>query len=336
MCAADSVFESTFAACFDCISAESESKGNSTYSFIISFLDQFYAGGIDFCRAVTPESIIVSSTSNIPLLFARTKGNDHQPMATRAVDFTTTLASDTVNVQSFSIPATTTLSTTTKTSAGSTASTTSYQYGFWLVYTFILCPTRTNSGPVTPQANGLDALWGCAPGYVCTPPQVNCDLEAGPPPFDFLCDAKDCLIAPTPPPAPSNVVVNGTSTIFSPLPLPTGLFNLDPAIFGADWGIFTGDVSVTSTLGSPTPSSNVTTTTSCKFHSHFSKRHLTTITTTSSPRIPKLTKTQSNTNPSTNHASLKSLDSRSRNRRHSWHSILQSRHFLFPAPTAEE
>jgi hypothetical protein len=36
------------------------------------------------------------------------------------------------------------------------------------------------------------------------------------------------------------------TTVYSPLPLPTGYFNLNPAIFGADWGIFTGNVSVTS------------------------------------------------------------------------------------------
>ncbi|KAF8847387.1 hypothetical protein BDZ45DRAFT_754951 [Acephala macrosclerotiorum] len=113
---------------------------------------------------------------------------------------------------------------------------------------------------VIPQDTGFDSLWGCYPGFICNPPQVNCDTESEPPTYNYLCPAEYCVPAPPVPPQPS-LHITGTSTFFSPYPLPTGYFNLNPALFGADWGIFTGNVSVTPTLLNPisSASSNFTT-----------------------------------------------------------------------------
>jgi hypothetical protein len=97
----------------------------------------------------------------------------------------------------------------------------------------VTCPAPTNSAPVTPQDTGPNALWGCSPGFVCSPPKPDsCTVFAQPPSYDYLCDASFCI--PSPPFTP--VVWPDHETSFYP---PTqGYFNLPPPAFGLDYGIF--------------------------------------------------------------------------------------------------
>lgn len=133
-------------------------------------------------------------------------------------------------------------------------STASYGFGFWLVYTCTPCPTRTANPTFTYPASCLPAnyTWGCPPGYLCASSQVDCDLEVGPLSDSYVCSPENCQ---PPQPLDLGAFITGTtpnSTVYSPLPLPTGYFNLDPVIFSTHWGIFTGNVPVTSYSGAAT------------------------------------------------------------------------------------
>jgi hypothetical protein len=257
-CADQSLFLYDFSSCITCLQSRGGTS-NSTYAFVESYIQQYYQPVLEFCNAVPAVSEVASSsgtpqasTSGGLQLIART------PAAIAAGGGISSSSTAAATPSSAKSQITTSATETSIAIASvSATSTINYPYGFWLQYTFILCPTRVNTGPVTPQDVGPDAFWGCSPGFVCSPPQVNCDVESGPPDFAYLCDAKYCIPAPSIPPEPT-VNVNGTSTVFSPFPLPTHFFNLDPAIFGADWGIFTGNVSVPSTSSSASPSSNAT------------------------------------------------------------------------------
>jgi len=231
LCTISSSFESDYSECQNCLSINS--NGSQLAQSLIPYIKARFSLALDWC--IAQPAVVVSSSAAAKL----------------------------VSTDSRSSSVTTTIATSYQTSASTSSSITSastYNYGFWLDYTFILCPSRISTAPATPQATGNNSLWGCSPGYVCTPPQVDCDLEAGLPSADYQCDAQYCVPARPLPPEPVQLLVDGTSTLYSPLLLPTGLFNLDPALFGLDWGIFTGIVSVTSTLGSPasTTSSNAT------------------------------------------------------------------------------
>jgi hypothetical protein len=259
-CADQSLFLSYFSACIACLQSRGGTS-NSTYAYVENTIQAYYQPVLEFCDAVTPGSEVASSTGT-----PQSSTSGGLQLAVRTPDSIATGSNIGSSSTAAAIPSSAKSQITTTATEISIAiasvsatSTTSYAYGFWLRYTFILCPTRVNTigTPVTPQDTGPDAIWGCSPGFVCSPPQVDCDVESGPPDFDYLCDAKYCISAPSIPPEPT-VSVNGTSTVFSPFPLPTHFFNLDPAIFGADWGIFTGNVSVPSTSSSASPSSNAT------------------------------------------------------------------------------
>ncbi|KAG4420175.1 hypothetical protein IFR04_006651 [Cadophora malorum] len=140
--------------------------------------------------------------------------------------------------QLISSPTRTTAAITT-TSISDTTATRDYPDGFWLEYTFVPCPTRTANPAFTypPECVPINYTWGCPPGYLCTPPQLDCNLEVGPPVNEYLCSPDDCKIAPSFTGFPQRTQTSNF-TGFRPLPLPTGFFNLSPVIFGADWGIF--------------------------------------------------------------------------------------------------
>lgn len=240
LCASGSAFESLLGACNNCLVANGGLNG--TYAFIRQFIGNFYEGSFSFCSA-----------QQVPLLTSISCPAYPSSLITSAVSVVAVM-SNTTPVASQSTPATT----------SSYAAVTSYPYGFWLQYNFTVCPTRTANPTFTYPASCLptDYIWGCPPSYQCTPAQVNCDLEVGPPSTDYVCDPKDCLPAP-PVPLEPNLNITNNITIFSPYPLPTGYFNLNPVIFGLDWGIFTGNVSVTSfsSAGISTPSNTATTST---------------------------------------------------------------------------
>jgi hypothetical protein len=80
-------------------------------------------------------------------------------------------------------------------------------------------------------------LWGCAPGFVCSPPKPDdCQVWAQPPSYNYLCDKSNCI----PSPDFTGVVWPANETSFFP---PTnGYFNLPPGAFGLDYGIFAKQV----------------------------------------------------------------------------------------------
>ncbi|KAH7409383.1 hypothetical protein BKA64DRAFT_664814 [Cadophora sp. MPI-SDFR-AT-0126] len=233
ICGDGSSFRAAYEACQSCLYANLGSQ------FLIDFITKFYLDSVDFCDAQAPtpvaepefsSSLSSSSSSSCPPYPTATgKQLTSSPTRTTASSITTSISNITAN--------------------------SNYPFGFWLEYTFVPCPTRTANPAFTypSECVPIDYSWGCPPGYLCTPPQVDCDLEVGPPVNEYLCSPDDCRIAPSFAGFPqSNQTTNSTQFEFSPLPLPTGFFNLNPVIFGADWGIFTGDVSITSTSGRAT------------------------------------------------------------------------------------
>lgn len=181
LCNANSVFAADLAACNSCLEVESDDTTKN--KFVIDYIQNYYGVGIDFCDAVPPQSQILSIASTSSGILA-TPLALRTPQAVQASLSTTSLPVTRSPVSSASRVTSTPTNTTT------------YPYGFWLVYTFKLCPTPTNTAPVTPQDTSPSSLWGCAPGYVCSPPQVDCNLEPGPPTFDYLVRYLEFLVSP--------------------------------------------------------------------------------------------------------------------------------------------
>ncbi len=116
-----------------------------------------------------------------------------------------------------------------------------------LTQSIITCPMPTNSAPVTPQATGEDATWGCLPGYVCSPPKPDsCDLFANPPDPNYVCDQAYCIQAP----AFNDVQWPSGHTSF--YPAIEGYFNLNPEDFGLSFDIFAEQIISTIIAGVPT------------------------------------------------------------------------------------
>jgi hypothetical protein len=105
----------------------------------------------------------------------------------------------------------------------------------------------------TPPLVSPPTIHGAAlPATSAASSQVDYDLEVRPLSDSYVCSPENCQ----PPQALDlGAFITGTtpnSTVYSPLPLPTGYFNLDPVIFSTHWGIFTGKVPVTSYSGAAT------------------------------------------------------------------------------------
>lgn len=91
-----------------------------------------------------------------------------------------------------------------------------------------------------PQATGKNALWGCAPGYVCSPPKPDdCTIYADPPDFSYVCDPANCI------PSPDYNDTHWETGKTGYFPPPANYFNLNPNAFGLDYGIFAEQVAVT-------------------------------------------------------------------------------------------
>jgi hypothetical protein len=149
---------------------------------------------------------------------------------------TVTITQSGTTITSISPPVTSII-TTTITITGPTQTITGPTNTLTVTASIITCPAPTNSAPVTPQDTGPDALWGCSPGFVCSPPKPDdCSLFAQPPSYNYLCDKSFCI--PSPPFTDVQWPANQTS--FYP---PTeGYFNLPPPAFGLDYGIFEEEV----------------------------------------------------------------------------------------------
>ena len=137
---------------------------------------------------------------------------------------TITISPTTVTINQ---PTTITISPTT-----ATAYTTSSVTGL------VLCPSRTiNPTYTTSTPLPGNYTWGCPPGTLCKPPQINCNFEQNPPADTYYCSPEECVSSP---PLPS---FNGTGPVggsgCGPFPN-SGYFNFDPDLFGLSFSIFIG------------------------------------------------------------------------------------------------
>jgi len=104
----------------------------------------------------------------------------------------------------------------------------------------VTCTSRiVNPTYTPPHPLPSNYLWGCPPGTLCTPPQVDCNFEQNPPADKYVCAPEECL------PVPERTVPED----FAPSPNPTdadcawytpnpGYFNLNPEHFGLSFAIF--------------------------------------------------------------------------------------------------
>ena len=239
-------FLETLDDCSYCVQAYAGSDGSP----ISGFLQNFFQTGIDYCNYLAE--------------IGQEEGGNEPPGTSSLFPYNPSCGTFTAppSTSSSALPSVTT----------SVAST--YSFGFWLSYTYSICPTRTFNSVYPTDCNlPVNHLWGCSPGYLCQPPKVACDMDMGPPAPSFTCAPSDCLPAPPlaisttgmvtatlattiTPQASTTTATVSTITftefpISSPLPLQTGYFNLDPALFDLDWGVFVGDVSITSFSSTP-------------------------------------------------------------------------------------
>jgi hypothetical protein len=111
-----------------------------------------------------------------------------------------------------------------------TVFTTSSLTGLVTCPTRVINPTYTTSTPLPD-----DYTWGCPPGSLCRPPQIDCNFEQNPPADSYYCSPDECVsVSPISSfaPAPTR---SGTC---GPYPTISGYFNFDPEYFGLSYSIF--------------------------------------------------------------------------------------------------
>jgi hypothetical protein len=97
----------------------------------------------------------------------------------------------------------------------------------------VTCPSRTiNPTYTTSTQLPDDYTWGCPPGYLCQPPQVNCNFEQNPPADTYYCSPDECV------PAPPLSSFNQTGPGCGPYQTAPGYFNFNPELFGLSYSIF--------------------------------------------------------------------------------------------------
>ena len=138
-------------------------------------------------------------------------------------DYTTTLTK--VVISTVEQPTTITIPPTTV-----TVFTTSTLTGLVTCPTRIINPTYTTSTPLPD-----DYTWGCPPGTLCQPPQINCNFEQNPPADTYYCSPDECVPAPPLPSFTPAPIGGGTC---GPYPTVPGYFNFDPEYFGLSYSIF--------------------------------------------------------------------------------------------------
>ncbi|OAP54493.1 hypothetical protein AYL99_10941 [Fonsecaea erecta] len=99
----------------------------------------------------------------------------------------------------------------------------------------IINPTYTPKGPLP-----TNYLWGCAPGTICTPPQIGCNWEQNPPADTYVCAPEECKPVPELflPANLSSLWPNPTETTCAWDEAPQGFFHLNPQHFGLSFAIF--------------------------------------------------------------------------------------------------
>jgi hypothetical protein len=111
-----------------------------------------------------------------------------------------------------------------------TVFTTSSLTGLVTCPTRIINPTYTTSTPLPD-----DYTWGCPPGSICKPPQINCNFEQNPPADSYYCSPDECVPVP---PLSSFTPTPAKSGTCGPYPTVSGYFNFDPEYFGLPYSIF--------------------------------------------------------------------------------------------------
>ena len=100
----------------------------------------------------------------------------------------------------------------------------------------VLCPSRT-ANPI-PKSFPDDYTWGCPPGKICTPKQINCNFEQNLPEDGYYCEEDECVDVPYLPPWDN---YNGPWTNYTCdtlLDVVPGYFYFDPHLFGYDFDIY--------------------------------------------------------------------------------------------------
>jgi hypothetical protein len=153
-----SVYETNFGACQDCLAANEVIAKNSS---VYTYFTQFYANSISFCSAeglsseVTNVTIFSSPAETVTITVATTPGESFSILQPSSSDASTTPSSSTTTSSScppypsFSFSsissrnASLSIASVTAVQSLSTSPTSTYSFGFWLDYTYVLCPTRT-------------------------------------------------------------------------------------------------------------------------------------------------------------------------------------------------
>ena len=105
----------------------------------------------------------------------------------------------------------------------------------------VTCTSRIVNPTYTPPAPlPSNYHWGCAPGTICSPPQIDCNWEQNPPAESYFCSPDECKPVPDLP-----VLANLNSTEgnrvdtncawYEPV---EGYFNIDPRTFDLTFAIF--------------------------------------------------------------------------------------------------
>ncbi|KAI9857077.1 MAG: hypothetical protein M1824_005002 [Vezdaea acicularis] len=97
-----------------------------------------------------------------------------------------------------------------------------------------ICPKSFINPTYTPAAPlPTDYTWGCPPGFICEPPQVDCNFPEAPPDPGYICTPSNCK--PVPPLLPDQSTPANNTYNYSP-----GYFLLDPLEFMSNYDAYNG------------------------------------------------------------------------------------------------
>lgn len=106
------------------------------------------------------------------------------------------------------------------------------------------CPNPTPTTTVTFSLPN-NYTWGCPPGTVCHPPKpAGCEIFAGPPPDNYVCQPSECVVSPPFTPVTGGWGNDISSNDTSYFPPQEDYFNLSPFAFGLNFDIFVQEVEV--------------------------------------------------------------------------------------------
>ncbi|KIX02929.1 uncharacterized protein Z518_08872 [Rhinocladiella mackenziei CBS 650.93] len=147
---------------------------------------------------------------------------------------TTIVNEHTVTSVDLSTVTTTTTTTVVQTTTVTTCPPTTTLTGLVTCTSRIVNPTYTPKAPLP-----SDYLWGCPPGTICTPPQIDCNWEQNPPADTYVCAPDECQPLPDLPSVDFNATWPSPTEADCAWYEPTlGYFHLNPEHFGLTFAIF--------------------------------------------------------------------------------------------------